>query len=84
MKPVYEALSLYFTALGLALRSPNLKQKEAYARYSHTLSAAVLIAGGAVPFTSNEFTISVILKAAAASVLAIALFGAGALLLKET
>ena len=84
MKDRFAHLSVYLTALGLALRSPNLKQKEAYARYSHTLSAAVLIAGGAVPFTSNEFTISVILKAAAASVLAIALFGAGALLLKET
>jgi len=71
-------------ALARALRAPTSRQKEAYARYSHTLSAALLIAGGAIPFTADEITASVILKVAGASALAVALFALGALLLQES
>lgn len=46
-------------AVEAAFRSPTGKQQEAYARYCHTLSAAVLIAGRAIPFAADETTPSV-------------------------
>ncbi len=71
------------SAFRQALRDPSAKQKEAYARYCHTLSAAMLIAGGAIPFAGVETTPSVILRVIVAVVLALLLFGWGALLLEE-
>ena len=76
-------LSQFSAALGRALRSPTIKQKEAYARYCHTLSAAMLIAGGALPFAATEIDPSVILRATAAALLAVLLFVWGALLIEE-
>jgi fructose-specific phosphotransferase system IIC component len=70
-------------ALETAFRSPTGKQQEAYARYCHTLSAAVLIAGGAIPFATAETTPSVILRVVAAGIVALLLFAWGALLLEE-
>ena len=78
-----ERLSQFTLALVRALRSPTAKQREAYARYCHTLSAAVLIAGGAIPFAAAETDPSVILRVAVASIVALLLFVWGALLLEE-
>lgn len=71
------------SAISRAFRSPTAKQREAYARYCHTLSAAVLIAAGAMPFAAAETTPSVILRVVAAVMLALLLFGWGALLLED-
>ena len=73
----------FASALHDAFRSPTAKQQEAYARYCHTLSAALLIAGGAIPFTVDETTLSVILRVSAAATVALVLFAWGALLLEE-
>jgi len=76
-------LQQYFRALGRVLASPTAKQKEAYARYCHTLSAALLLGGGAIPLTVDHVTASVILRVVGACVLALSLFVFGAILLED-
>lgn len=83
MRSSFNVLRERLSALRRAVRDPTAKQKEAYARYCHTLSAATLIAGGAIPFTVVETTPSVILRVVGAVILALVLFGWGALLLEE-
>lgn len=48
-----------------AVRTPTLKQKEAYGRFLHTLSAASLIGAVTVTFTEPYPTASVCAKVAA-------------------
>jgi hypothetical protein len=53
------------------------------ARYCHTLSAALLLGGGAIPLTVDHVTASVILRVVGACVLALSLFVFGAVLLED-
>jgi hypothetical protein len=52
-------------------------------RVTATLFLQLLIAGGAIPFTVDETTLSVILRVSAAATVALVLFAWGALLLEE-
>jgi hypothetical protein len=79
----FNRLRLYWRALGRAFASPTAKQSEAYARYCHTLSAALLLAGGAIPLTVNQVTLPVILRVVGACVLALLLFVWGVILLED-
>jgi hypothetical protein len=67
-------------ALLVAIRSPTSKQKEAYARYVHTLSAAGAIGSMTLVFSESPMTAFAVGRAGAMLVLAIVLFAAGALL----
>ena len=76
-------LKWLFGALRRAFRTPTPKQMEVYARYCHTLSAAALIAGAAIPFTESQPLVSTVLRTAIAMAGALLLFVSGALLLEE-
>lgn len=65
-----------------AFRTPTLKQKEAYGRLSHTLSAASLIGSVTVMFTETEATAYVVSKVAALVFWGVLLFWVGAILSK--
>ncbi len=45
-----------------AFRRPTLKQKEAYGRFCHTLSAALFIGAASIGFTEVAVTIPVIFR----------------------
>jgi hypothetical protein len=81
--PLLDRLRPYGRAHGRAFASPTAKQSEAYARYCHTLSAALLLAGGAIPLTVDQITLAVILRVAGACVLALLLFVWGVILLED-
>src|SRR6185437_1481138 len=64
------------TALLSAIRSPTAKQKEAYARYVHTLWAAGAIGSVSLVFSESPLTVFAAGRAGAMPVLAVVLFGA--------
>jgi hypothetical protein len=55
-------------ALARLFRSPTPKQREAYARYLHTLSAAALIGAVTISFSDLAATASTALRVTAISV----------------
>lgn len=65
-----------------ALRHPTPTQREALARYLHTLSAAALNGGATLPFTEAQITLYLVTRVAIALALAVGLFVAGALTLE--
>jgi hypothetical protein len=67
---------------GSAIRTPTLKQKEAYGRFCHTLSAASLIASVSVMFTETKANPDVMLKIGALGFWGVLLFWVGAVLSK--
>ena len=73
----------WLLALGAGLRSPSVKQKEAYARYCHTLSAAGLIGTVTLVFSEPTLTLFGFLRAVAMLALAVLLFLSGTALLSE-
>ena len=72
-----------FGALRRSLISPSVKQKEAYARYCHTMSAAALIGAMTVFFSDSPLTISAGFRAAAMLVVGVILFLTGMVLNEE-
>ena len=66
----------------IALRSPTLKQKEAYGRLSHTFCAASLIGAVTVMFTEANATLLVLAKIDALIFWGVLLFWSGAILSK--
>lgn len=65
-----------------ALRTPTLKQKEAYGRLSHTLSAVSMVGAVTVMFTEANVTIHVVSKIGALVLWGVLLFWVGAILSK--
>lgn len=65
-----------------AFCAPDVKQKEAYGRLSHTLSAASLVGAVSVMFTETEATLYVSGKIAALVFWGVLLFWVGAILSK--
>ena len=65
------------------LRSPRAKQKEAYARYCHTLSAAGVIGSLTLVLSESPLTGFAALRGAAMFISAVLLFVAGAFLSRE-
>jgi hypothetical protein len=65
------------------LRSPMARQKDAYARYCHTLSAAGVI--GSLTLVLSEATLTgfAAVRSVAMFIAAVLLFVAGAFLLRE-
>jgi hypothetical protein len=68
--------------LGGALLSPSAKQKEAYGRFFHTLSAASIIGAITVAFSETHASWYVVSRVAALSSWGVVLFCAGALFSK--
>ena len=68
--------------LATAFRSPTLKQKEAYARFAHTLAAAGLIGAGALIFAELPLSAYVVLRALLMLLVGLVLFLYGTLLSK--
>ena len=66
-----------------ALRAPSDRQKDLYARYCHTLSAAGIIGAISLVFADSEMTLSVLLRSSTMFVAAVVLFVTGALLTRE-
>ncbi len=75
-------LNLLLQETKSAFRAPTLKQKEAYGRLSHTLSAASLIGAVTVMFTETHATAYVVSKIAALVFWGVLLFWVGAILSK--
>lgn len=75
-------LNLLLEETKKAFRTPTLKQKEAYGRLSHTLSAASLIGAVTVMFTETQATAYVVSKVAALVFWGVLLFWVGAILSK--
>lgn len=65
-----------------ALRTPTVKQKEAYGRLSHSLSAATWIGSVTVMFTETEVTVYGMTKILALIFWGMLLFCVGAILSK--
>lgn len=65
-----------------AIKTPTLKQKEAYGRFAHTMSAASLIGSVTVMFTEPSLTVSVGSRIGALVFWGVLLFWVGALLSK--
>jgi hypothetical protein len=65
------------------LRSPRPKQKEAYARYCHTLSAAGVIGSLTLVLSEAPLTGFAALRGVAMFISAVLLFVAGAFLSRE-
>jgi hypothetical protein len=65
-----------------AFKTPTLKQKEAYGRLAHTMSAASLIGSVTVMFTEPSLTVSVGSRIGALVFWGVLLFWVGALLSK--
>lgn len=72
----------WLTALGVMLVTPNTRQKEAYARYCHTLSAAAAIGSLTLAFTESSMG-SVALRSLTLLVTGVLLFIFGVLVLRE-
>ena len=73
----------WLLALGSALRSPTAKQKEAYGRYLHTLSAAGMIGAVTLIFPGSFPTTSAIVRATTMLLAAVILFLSGTVLIRE-
>lgn len=65
-----------------AFAMPTLKQKEAYGRYCHTLSAACVVGGVTVIFTETQVGPHTMLRILALAFNAVLLFVAGATMSK--
>ncbi len=65
-----------------ALRTPTLKQKEAYGRLAHTLCAACMIGFVTVIFTESLLTANHLARLCGLLLMGIVLFASGALLSK--
>jgi hypothetical protein len=72
----------FASALWAALHSPTTRQKEAYGRYCHTLSAAGWIGSLTLLFSDSAVSGSAVLRACMMVVAAVMLFLTGALLSK--
>ena len=66
-----------------AFTRPTPKQKEAYGRFCHTLSAAALIGGATVALTEEMFTLSLLFRISIALIMAGLLFVVGAVFFKD-
>ena len=71
------------TALWITLVTPNAKQKEAYSRYCHTLSAAGVIGALTLVFSESLMTAFIGLRATMMFVLALLLLITGIKFLRE-
>jgi hypothetical protein len=69
-------------ALKQATLEPTLKQKEAYARFLHTLSAASIIAAVSIIFTETAATSQVVSRVVGLLVCSVIYFIIGAILSK--
>lgn len=67
------------SAIRDAVAEPTAKQKEAYGRLAHTLSAASLIGAVTIPWTSTGWTLDMALRTFALVVSSVVLFVLGAL-----
>lgn len=65
-----------------ALRTPSLKQKEAYGRLAHTLCAACVIGCVSVAYSDHDATVVLISRMIALAFWALVLFVIGALFSK--
>ena len=65
-----------------ALRTPTLKQKDAYGRFSHTLSAASFVGAATVMFAETHASLYAVGRIAALIFWAVVLFVIGAILSK--
>jgi hypothetical protein len=72
-----------FRALRRSLISPSVKQKEAYARYCHTLSAAALIGAMTLFFSDSPLTASSATRGGTLLVFSVILFLFGPLFTEE-
>jgi hypothetical protein len=70
-------------ALRTAFRSPSVKQREAYTRFFHTLSAAGLIGGVTVVFSESPLTLLASARSIGMFVTAAILFCVGVLFTQE-
>lgn len=70
------------TSIQSAFRTPTLKQKEAYGRYSHTISAACCIGAVTIGFSESSATANTTEKVAALVFWAVVLFLVGSILSK--
>ena len=71
------------TALWITLVTPNAKQKEAYSRYCHTLSAAGVIGALTLVFSESPMTAFIGVRATTMFVLALLLLITGIKFLRE-
>ena len=69
--------------IAAAMRSPTAKQKEACARYCHTMSAAGLIGGVTLVFSDSTISVSAVFRALSMLLAAVILFLLGVALNKE-
>jgi hypothetical protein len=69
-------------AVDSAVKSPTAKQKEAYGRYFHTLSAASVVAAVSVMFTETQPTPYVIARITTLALWGMLLLLVGAILSK--
>lgn len=65
-----------------AFRTPTAKQKEAYGRLMHTLSAASFIGAVSVMFSETQASLYVVTKISALVIWGVLLFWVGAILSK--
>ena len=72
-----------FLALWTVMLSPNVKQRDAFARYCHTLSAAGTLGALTLIFSEAPITYSIAWPATAMFLVAVLLFVFGALVLEE-
>ena len=70
------------TSIQSAFRTPTLKQKEAYGRYSHTISAACCIGAVTIGFSESSATANTTEKVTALVFWAVVLFLVGSILSK--
>ena len=61
-------------ALDSSFRNPTSKQKEGYARYVQTLSAAAVIGAVTLAFAASESTTSVVSRVVAMALMGVVLF----------
>jgi hypothetical protein len=74
------AVQRVLAELATAFRRPTIKQKEAYARFAHTLAAAGLIGAGALIFTELPLSAYVVVRAVLMLLVGLVLFLYGTLL----
>lgn len=73
---------MLFDTLKQPIYEPTLKQKEAYARFFHTLSAASIIGMVSIIFTESSPTFQVVVRIIGLLLSAVLCFFAGAILSK--
>lgn len=63
-----------------AFQTPTAKQKEAYGRFAHTLSAANCVGAVSVMFTESHVTLYAVARVGALAIWGVLLFWIGAIL----